>query len=264
MQDLSQIDGVLVNLNDLVRKLGAGRGILDATGADIRWPADLEHVQVGPLSEATSGDLVVTTADLSQSAAACAGLADLDPGTPVLLLVPAPLDELPVPWLLDALTAGRLQAREAMPTGDRRFPSVMTLTRCDVPQPLTPYLRSEPSFSITEGDDLITLLNVVVLEGAVWRAVEACARRRSAADADRLRQLQRELEQAAEVAAAAKHALDECRTRGEKLDWELGRTRRALREVQSSTPYRVARRLSALRAQIRPGGRQPKEPRSPQ
>lgn len=235
-------------LRDLVRRLGAGRRVLDTTGTDLAWSADLTVVRADTADDAGPDDVVVLVAD-PQTTPETAGLPSALPvGTTVLLLVPTALAGLPVPWLVQALAAMRLQATEVVPGATRPFPVAVVARRTDQPIGLTPHLRPDDEPAVPTPAELVGLLGLVVLESAMWRAAEADGLRRRAEDAAALSEVRAERDALHAEVVGLRARLD----RVQVLETELRSTRTALDKVLSSTSYRLVRRLAPIRGLVDP------------
>jgi hypothetical protein len=195
----------------------------------LRLPGGIERASADE-GAPRAGDLVVI--DVAADQEAVAGLSDAVAGVPdgatLLLLLRAPLAELPVGPVVAALTQAGLQVVEASPVAHATVTAAVVARRPDGGMlPLVPYLRSR----VLVGTDLQVrrVVNEHLVEGLVARARDV--------DCDRLRE---ELRSAQTELASAREAFAD-------VVRQLERERARLRAVEASRTMAVGRAFAEVR-----------------
>jgi hypothetical protein len=214
--------------------------------AQLRLPDGLATADAGTDGGPRAGDLVVVEvgtdeADVDGLAATVAAVPD---GATLLLLLRAPLSDLPVGPVVSALTSARLQAVEAAPVTHPEVRAAVVARGSDAGAlPLVPYLGSRP-LDGPDDDQRRRLVNEYLVEGLVSRARDV--------ELDRLRTearvVQAELVTARESLRDTVRALEQERARTTAL--ESSRTMavgRAVAEVGRHPLRGLVRLPGALR-----------------
>jgi hypothetical protein len=196
----------------------------------LRLPGGIETASADEAAAARAGDLVVV--DVPADDDGVAGLADVLAGVPdgatLLLLLGAPLAELPVGPVVTALTQAGLQVVEASPVAHTAVTAAVVARRPDGAMlPFVPYLGS----SVLVGPDqqVRRVVNEHLLEGLVSRARDV--------DRDRLRE---ELRSTQADLVSAREALGD-------VGRQLERERARLRAVEGSRTMAVGRAVAEVR-----------------
>jgi len=195
----------------------------------LRLPDGIETAVAGE-GAARAGDLVVIEVPTDEEA--MAGLADAVAGVPegatLLLLLCAPLAELPVGSVVTALTQAGLQVVEASPVAHAAVTAAVVARRTDGGMlPFVPYLRSR--VSVRPDLQVRRVVNEHLVEGLVSRARDV--------DRDRLRE---ELRSAQADLVNAREAFAE-------VVLQLERERARLRAVEASRTMAVGRAVAEIR-----------------
>jgi hypothetical protein len=196
----------------------------------LRLPGGIETAAADE-GAARAGDLVVV--DVPARAEATAGLADAVTGVPdgatLLLLLRAPLAELPVGPVVSALTQAGLQAVEASPVAHTTFTAAVVARRPDGGMlPFVPYLGDRVLVGPEDGQ-VRRVVNEHLVEGLVSRARDV--------DRDRLREDLRSAQ--ADVTNAREAFADVVR--------QLERERARLRALEASRTMAVGRAVAEVR-----------------
>jgi hypothetical protein len=204
------------------------RGLAADVLEQLRLPAAIRTADDD--AAARAGDLVVV--DVPSDVDAVTGLADLVAGVPdgalLLLLVHAPLAELPVGPIVGALTQAGLQVIEAAPVAHSVFTAAVVARHPDGGVAFVPYLGNRVLVG-PEHAQVRRVVNEHLVEGLIWRAREV--------EHDRLR------EELRSVHASLGSTREALRNAERQLEGERAR----LQAVESSRTMVVGRAVAEIR-----------------
>lgn len=253
-----------MNLHDLVRQLSGGSDVLDRRAVDHDWPDDLApRVRAADTRDVSPGALLILSGDLP--APQWPARSSVEAGATVLVLCAEEPGRIPVAPLLEGMTRSGLQALDVLPIAAGEPCTAVIARRTDAPLPLAPYLRPSEHLGVLAGEALVRVLNERAIEGVVWRALDARARRvekeRDASDrarqdaeaalasAEARRRDASDRAQDAEAALAsaearrrdAEAAVGRLHAEVERVRGELAATNRDLTRLLTKPSFRLAR-----------------------
>ncbi|WP_158564274.1 hypothetical protein [Jiangella anatolica] len=236
--------------NDILRTLVVRHGpVVDRTDGAVKFPAD---IAVAAVAEPANGAGPAAAVDLVAASDRADDLGRRLTGSGagvVVLLLPWDAGTLPIGDLVQGVGAAGYQVTGMLPLDEADTPAALIAARVGDGEPvLHPYLGWDGDATPVDRPALLRLVNEHHVESFVWRILEQRLRELD----DRARELETrnaEAEKAAaESAAERTAALDQlagveatlARTTAER-DAVQGRMRR----VETSSSYRLARRLAA-------------------